>query len=327
MKKLIFMITVVFCMAACTSTNNPDLFQDDEKLYSHTRAMEDSDDLANSLLLNDLVAYNTNFKNCTDVETASSPTISLSRVEYVYVSDMLGYVIGYESAQRAGLRKEIVEIIATIQSAITSISAAIETIAHHLPPISGVTFESYENMYSAVTNASNYHSLVARQYQLLGNMSMFTEFRSYFDSSINHNLIIHKYRSGLADSDIVTDLFNDTEDTIIYSDEFQCELSEELKLILTRDIDYIKLFSDHKNQTTSLSQKIAGETLKLYVEAISDSHPQLDQLKSLTYYYMNSIANSSELNLRERTILLRAIPIAITSSVMWTSVVNQNIVY
>lgn len=135
--------------------------------------------------------------------------------------------------------------------------------------------------------------------------------------------MVNKYRSGLSDTDIITELFNADYD-IVYSDDFQSKVYEEMEIILAGDIDYLNLFSDRKAQITTLSQKKAGETLRLYIDAVSNNSLSLQKIKIITHHYMNLINSSSEINPSEKSILLRSLPITLTSGFIWTSISNFN---
>lgn len=176
MEKLTILITVILSMVACTSNTSPEFSHGVGNSTSLTRSYEECDELTNSSLLNALAAYNDSLAiNAVITPNTNSPVIS-NQLERVSICDVLGYVIGYEIAKGVGLNRQNVERFANIYSFLSSLSAAIEIIAPHLPSLSGTTFESHANIYSAVINAPNYSDLAAQQYQMLGDMTMFSNY-------------------------------------------------------------------------------------------------------------------------------------------------------
>lgn len=213
--------------------------------------------------------------------------------------------------------------MAELEAADASEAAAKSSPTLSMPPLSNVTFKDYENFYSVIVNSPDYISLASQQMQLLGDMSLFNEYIMYFESGINHNLIINKHRVGLSDTDIIVDMFDAATNDLVYSDEFQTQLAESIRNIVAGNIDYNHLFSDRKTQTTSLSQKKAGEVMRLYVEAISNMNSTLSQYKLIAHQYISTVSLSKEIGIKEKQILLNSFPIAITSGVLWTSIFNQ----
>lgn len=330
MKKLTILIAIVLSMVACTSNSSPDYIQDAETAPGLlTRSQADDDELENSSLLNDLRSFNDSLiVNSGIVPNSNSPVVS-NQVERLRIVDALGYVIGYGHAQEIGLKGIRADWVATIYSVYTSLMAAekVHTIAAHLPSNSVKTFQGYATIYSAVLNSANYNDLATQQYLSFGGMSMFNNYKIFFNPAIDHNLMVNKYRSGMSDGDIVTEIFSDEVCDIIYSDDFQSKMCDEIEEILAGDIDYLILFSDRKKMTTSLSQKKAGETLKLYIDAVSNNHLPLEDVKLVTYHYMNSINSTSEINPTEKITLFKTLPITIASDVIWISLSNMYPVY
>lgn len=322
MKKFIF-LGLLLAFISCTQTNQPEDFsQNISEEYFETRSNE-SEELQNSSLLNELRAFNDSLAKSISYASTNqlniSPTLQ-NKINYVSIVDAIGYIVGYEHAKAYGLNHQISQIAATIQSVISSLRAAAEvSFPQKVPQLSSNPFQDYENVYSAITKSPNYSTLYAQQVQLLGDMSLLNNYINFFSQGINHNLMIQKYRAGLSEDEIITNVFSPEINDIIYSEDFQTQISDETNCILEGNFDFICLFADRKRETVSLSQKKAGEIMRLFSEAILNNNNSFDQIKFITYHYMANISSSSEIEHIEKSILLHAIPINITSRTLWTS--------
>ena len=312
---------------SCSQVDSLDgTIQDVQTSTSDTRSISIDQELENSPLLNELRSFNDSLMTSTpDAETnAFWYQYLLKKTAYVSIVDMVGYVNGYETAKSKGLSEQYVQIIATIQSACASICAAISSIAPKLPPATNTTFIDYENLYSATTLDPNYAMLAVSQSKQLGDMSMFLKYKENFTPALNHNLLINKYRSGLSEDDNITVIFDKKAYDIIHSEEFQELLANGRNYILSNDIDYTYLFSDHVHMVTTISQYKAAEVMRLFTEIILNNNITLSQLKSITRTYMDKSHDSSEIDQSEKEILLNSFPITLMSGSLWTSLTNSD---
>lgn len=328
--KQLFFISLLLAFISCSQVDRvEESIQEMHTSASQTRSMAmdiDKDELENSPLLNELRSFNDSLNAVTHAAEANSffPYIIQKKTAEVEVVDMVAYVIGYDLAKRAGLSHQEATTLALVKSGIASICEAISSIAPKLPPVATRTFKDYENVLSAAIHQPSYSILARSQYEQLGDMRMFENYRNYFTTGINHNLLINKYRAGLSSEDIIIDMFDNNTRDIIYSDDFQTMLSEEMNRMQYADTDFYYLFADKANMVITFSQQKAAESMKLYTEAVLNNATTLSRLKAITYRYMSATSQSLEIDPSEKIILLNSFPIALMSGALWTSITNSD---
>lgn len=250
------------------------------------------------------------------------------KIQNTALADLCGFAGGFFLG--CGIGNPIVGACLGVVSG-SSMSAAFaeksfpDKLPHKLPSSQIAIFSSFDKYSKLVNSDINYNLMYASALNQLGDISLFSQYITYFDKGVQHNLNLMKYHSDeeYEDWDKIQSIFEEPIYSKIYNDKIMNFLSSDRESVMNNDIQWDYIISDRINQTTTISQYKTAEIIRKYIELMNVSE-SFEIVKQRTSFYMNTISNNNELSLIDKTCIMESLSLYICSVSYWQGKIAQD---